>query len=119
MHSLPIRTLAALMSLYLIGLVVACVVLCSSHSDESRETDSEYSSTALLSSHEEGCCPITSVPAIVLPDRSLFTPPPATSQPVAIISREPIATGLISHIWTASLHHSTGPPLERLSTWRI
>jgi hypothetical protein len=120
-QSLLMRSLAAFMPIYLIGLCVACVMLCSSHKDERRDTNLIYSSVALGSSHEEECCPMTSVPATVPPDRPLLTPSASNSQPIALvsISINAISTGLISNIRNACLLSSFDPPFERLCTLRV
>jgi hypothetical protein len=118
-RSLLMRSLAAFMPIYLIGLFVACVTLCLAHSDEPRQARSIYSSLALEPSAEEEGCPITGVPESILPHRPSPIQPVSVSQPVALVFIEPAITGLNRAARAARLLTSSDPPFERLCTLRV
>ena len=63
------RTVATVLSASVVWLMVACLSLCSSHCAESEETCSVMAPVEIDAAHETDCCPITSAPVSLKPER--------------------------------------------------
>ena len=114
------RCIAVLLSASVVWLMVACVSLCSSHCiEQEEEASAPLSREEFDIAHEVDCCPITSTPVSLMPERQSLSL--VTNADQAITAAAPQLFNLKSvHSSRVEVPYtSSGPPLSQLCVLRI
>jgi hypothetical protein len=109
------------MPLCFAGVFVACISLCASHGEESRE-DMSYGAASIDDSHGGEHCPILSAPTYALSGRQLTVPAPQVIRAVAAFFTPSLSlAGFAFHLPAQQLNplSTSDPPLDRLGILRI
>lgn len=113
------RGLAALLSLWLIGLSVACISICLMHNEDSSEAAGLSESYEVTDAQDEECCPLTQTLVSNLPERLSFVLQISAHNLPSVITAIQINQELGNHrnnsFWSSSLD----PPFERSCVLRI
>jgi hypothetical protein len=111
--------MAVLLSLWLIGLSLACVTICSMHCDDAEESSACITHEEIAESHESECCPVA--PALVsnLPERPLVVSQMSAHHISVIPAEIQSSQALCNHRYNSFWSSSLDPPFDRLCTLRI
>ena len=114
------RVLASLLPFCFAWGFVACVSLCSSHSEESNEKTAVHAAS-LDGAHDGEHCPVPTALSCTLPERHPNAPAPqANGEALAFFAPSPTVSTLQLPVWLSTLPPPTSdPPLERLGILRI
>jgi hypothetical protein len=114
------RSLAVLLSVWMIGMFATCLSICSMHSEVALEIPVVPATNQLDGEHDSGCCPITSPPISVLPERLSFHLQASNDCQISITIVTVLTDQVFRHYGRKSIQPpSCGPTLDRLCTLRI
>lgn len=119
LRAIKTRFMPVLLSLWLMGLSLACVSICSMHCEETDESFGWVIQDEIGDSHESECCPIAPTLVSNLPERPSIALQMSADHisviPATIRTSQTLSNHRNNSFWSSSLD----PPFERLCTLRI
>ena len=112
------RSIAIVLSISAVWLMVACMSLCSSHCSEPEMCET-LASAEIDATHETDCCPITTTPVSLMPERLSFSLQVNSDQVIVPPTTQLSSASLPPTLRIGVPYPSSSPPLSQSCVLRI